>query len=206
MADKSRLYQEGNYGMKVFALTYDESGNATYGEPQAIQGLVNVDITFSRTRTKTAADDVVDYLNRTSPEKGDGTITLLGLSTADYQKLYNNIVDSKGVVVIGRKAQTKRLGVIFYNTENYEGSSSENMFVLPNVTFEMPNISTQTIAEDDTTIREFALTVQANAQAYMTSDNKKDRYTCAIVNSVDNADIYDTVKDTVYVPDKAVSL
>jgi hypothetical protein len=80
------------------------------------------------------------------------------------------------------------------------------MFVLPNVTFEMPNISTQTVSEDDTTIREFALTVQANAQAYTTSDNKKDRYTCAIVNSVDNADIYDTVKDTVYVPDKTVSL
>lgn len=194
--DQNRVFEEGNYGLKVFPLNSD----GTYGTGYAVEGTVSVDITFSRTRTNTPADDVTDYLNRTSPEKGEGTLTLVGLKKTDYAAFYNNVVDTDGVIVGGRKNQTKRLGVIFYNTKNYEGGSSTNMFVLPNVTFELPNLSTTTIAEDDTTIRAFELAITANSVSFETAGGGKDRYTWAVVNSVDNVDIYDDVKDTIYVP------
>jgi len=201
-ATQTRVYEEGNYGLKVFPLNSD----GTYGTGYAVEGTVNVDITFSRTRTNTPADDVVDYLNRTSPEKGEGTITLIGLKLSDYQKLYNNIIDTNGVIVGGRTNQSKRLGVIFYNTKNYEEGSSTNMFVLPNVTFELPNLSTTTIAEDDTTIRAFELSVTANPMNFTyNSGANKDRYTWAVVNSVDNSTIWNNVKDTVYVPESTIS-
>lgn len=203
MADneQTRVFEEGNYGLKVFPMNSD----GTYGTGYEIAGTVTVDITFSRTRTNTAADDVVDYLNRTSPEKGEGTITLIGLKKADYEALYANIVDSNGVIVGGKKNQSKRLGVIFYNTKNFAEGSSENMFVLPNCTFELPNLSTQTIQEDDTTTRAFELAVTANAQSF-TANGVKDRYTWAVVNSVDNSTIYNSVKGTVYVPNQVVGL
>lgn len=198
--EAKRLYEEGNYGLKVFPLLSD----GTYGTGYEVEGTVSVDITFSRTRTNTPADDIVDYLNRTSPETGEGTITLIGLKKADYEHLYANIVDDNGVIVGGKKNQSKRLGVIFYNTKTSTIGSSENMFVLPNCTFELPNLSTTTIAEDDTTIRAFELSVRAVAKNFTTASNAKDRYTWAVVNSVENEDIYNNVKGTVYVPDNAV--
>lgn len=199
---KSRVYEEGNYGLTVFPKT-DTSTNPKYGTGVSVEGLVSVDITFSSTRTKTAADDVADYLNRVSPVKGDGTITLIGFTKAMYQQFFNNIVDTAGAIVVGKKNQTKPVGLIFYNTENYEGGTSENMFVLPNVTIELPNLSTTTIAEDDTTKRDYALTIQVNPQNYVYGENQRDRYTYAILNSVDDSTIYSTKRGKIYLPDGA---
>lgn len=201
---KTRVYEEGNYGLTVFEKT-DTSTNPSYGTGVTVEGLVSVDITFSSTRTKTAADDVTDYLNRVSPLKGDGTIKLLGFTKAMYEQFFNNITDSQDVIVYGKKAQTKAVGLVFYNTENYEGGSSENMFVLPNVVMELPNLSTTTLAEDDTTTRDYELTITATSQNYIKSDGTRDRYTCAILNSVDNSDIYTKSKGTVYLPDGATA-
>ena len=205
--EKKRFYEEGNYGLTIFDRTVTDTTPA-YGEGVKIDGLVSVDLTFSSTRTATSADDVVDYLNRTSPVKADGTITLIGFTNAMYRKFYNNIADNKGAIVIGKKQQSKAVGLVFYNTENYEGGSSENMFVLPNVVFELPNLSTTTLAEDDTTIRDFTLTVSAKSQNYQYEDGetvKRDRFTCAILNSVDNADIYQTNRGKIYLPDGATA-
>ena len=202
---KSRVFEEGNYGLTVFERTITSS-NPQYGAGVGIEGLVSVDLTFSSTRSATPADDVVDYLNRTSPVKADGTIKLIGFTNAMYKKFYNNIVDKNNVVVIGKKQQSKPVGIVFYNTENYEGGSSENMFAIPNIVFELPNISTTTLAEDDTTTRDYTLTVSAKAQNYQYQDGetiKRDRYTCAILNSVDNADIYANAKGKMYIPDGA---
>lgn len=203
---KTKVYQEGNYGCKVFK--YNESAD-TYGTGVAVKGLVNVNITFTRTVTNTPADDIVDYLTRRSPEKGEGTITFLGLALKDYKALYNEIVDTNNVVVLGQKNMSQKLGIIFYNTENSAEGTSENMVVLPSCQLEMPNLATTTIAEDDTTVRPFELAITCNAKNFTkktgTTTTAPDRYTMAIVNSVDNADIYATVKDTVYVPDTTIT-
>lgn len=197
---KTKVYQEGNYGVKLFKIQND----GTYGAAYSVAGLTNVDITFSRTVTNTAADDVVDYLTRRSPEKGEGTITFLGLSLKDYKAMYNDIVDSNNVLVVGKKNATAKVGMIFYNHEESAEGTSENMFVFPNVSFELPNISTQTIQEDDTTIRPFEIPVTLNPKNFGTGATAN-RYTYAIVNSEDNKDIYNSVKDTIYIPNQTVS-
>lgn len=198
---RSRLYEEGNYGLKVFPLNSD----GTYGTGVSIEGTVTVDITFSRTRTNTPADDIPDYLTRTSPEKGEGTVTIIGLSKAGYQALYNNIVDHNSVLVGGKRNQSKRLGVTFFNTRNDTVGTSENMFFLPNAVFELPNISTQTIQEDDTTIRPFELAITCNPQNFTAYGGGTDRYTWAMLNSVDDTSIYSTVKTAgTYVPDSVI--
>lgn len=194
---KTRVYQEGNYGMKVFKIDESRGEYATQGV--AVNGLVTVDITFSRTVTNTAADDVVDYLTRRSPERGEGTITILGMSLKDYKALYNDIVDDNNVLVVGKKRMAQKLGIIFYNHEESAEGSSENMFVLPNCSLEIPNISTATIAENDTTVRPFELAITCNAKNFG-SGADADRFTYAILNSVDNADIYETNRDKMYTP------
>ena len=203
--EKLKVYEEGNYGFTVFDRIITEA-NPKYENKEEFGGLVNVDLTFSSTRTKTSADDVADYLNRTSPLKVDGTFTFSGFTKAMYQKLYNNIAGKNGGIVFGKKQQSKAVGVKFYNTENYEGGSSENMYIFPNLVFELPNISTQTIAEDDTTIRDFSVTVSGTAQNYQYQDGetiKRDRFTCAKLNSVDDASIYQDAKDKIWLPDGA---
>lgn len=198
---KTRIYEEGNYGFMIAPLQSDNS----YGEVETISGMISIDCTMTRTTTNTAADDIADYLTRTSPETGEGTLTFVGLTKEDYSKLYNAITDSNNVLVFGRKNSTKKVGISFFNTQNYSEGSSTNKFTLNNVTFAMPNVSTTTIAEDDTTIRSFALSFTANPYNYTNSSSNADRCTWSLINSVDDAAIWEDVKDTIYVPDSIIA-
>lgn len=203
---QNRVYQEGNYGFKVFPLNSD----GTYGTGVAIEGLATVDITFSSTKTNTPADDEIDYLHRESPLKGEGTITLIGLKNADYANFFENCVDTNGAVIGGKKNQSKKVGVIFFNTINYkdgngDGVSVENMFSLPNCIFSLPNISTQTVQEDDTTIRSFELGVECNPLNYTTSGGTRERFTWSSISSDEAGTDWATVKQSVYKPDATLS-
>lgn len=199
MDTKTRVYEEGNYDFRIAPI--NAAGDGYDEAVTVISGLMKVDITFSQTETNTAADDKTDYLTRRSPVKGDGTITFAGLTKEAYKLLYNNIVDSNGAIVIGRGGAPKKVGISFKNTCQAAEGSSENMFTINNVTFSVPNVSTQSLAEDDTTIREFALTVKCNPFDYTTSDGKKDKVTYSILNSVDDEAIYEEVKEKIYIPD-----
>lgn len=200
--DKTRIYEEGNYGFMIQTLKSD----GTYeGTPTKIAGMVSIDCTMSRTITNTAADDITDYITRVSPETGEGTLTFIGLTKEDYKALYNAIVDSNGVLVFGKKNSTKKVGISFFNTQNYAEGSSINKFTLNNVTFSLPNVSTTTIAEDDTTIRSFALSFTANPLNYTDNTSKPDRVTWSLINSKDDSEIWEAVKDTIYVPDSVVA-
>ena len=199
---KTRVYEEGNYGFMIAPLYTDN----TYGDVTTISGMVSIDCTMSRTITNTAADDITDYLTRVSPETGEGTLTFIGLSKEDYEKLYGAITDNNGVLVMGRKNSTKKVGISFFNTQNYKDDSSSdvsaiNKFTLNNVLFSLPNLSTTTLAEDDTTIREFALSFTANPFYYTDSSGNQDRCTWSLINSVDDSEIWDNVKDEIYIPD-----
>ena len=201
---QNRVFQEGNYGFKVFPLNSD----GTYGTGATIDGLVNVDITFSSTKTNIPADYTIDYLHRESPLKGEGTITFVGIKNADYAKLFANCVDTNNAVIGGRKNQSKKVGVIFFNTTNFKDGSGvehsvENMISLPNCIFSLPNIQTQTIQEDDTTIRNIELPVNCNPQNFTNEYGDKDRYTWASISKTEATDLGYTWADvtaTVYKP------
>lgn len=200
---KTRIYEEGNYGFMIAPLNTD----GTYGDVQKIEGMVSIDCTMSRTVTNTPADDIVDYITRTSPESGEGTLTFRGLSVEDYEKLYNSITDENGALTFGRRVSPKKVGISFFNTQSYkdalgEEKSSTNKFTLNSVIFQLPNLSTTTMAEDDTTTRDFELSFNANAYNFTNKKGGSDRVTWSIVNSEDNADIWENVKDEIYVPDK----
>lgn len=204
---QNRIYEEGNYGFKVFPLNAD----GTYGTGTAIEGLVSVDITFSSTKTNTPAEDVIDYLHRESPLKGEGTITLVGLKNSDYAKLYSNCVDTNGAVVGGRKNQSKKVGVIFFNTktyldENNAPQSKENMISLPNCIFALPNLQTQTIQEDDTTIRNIELSVECNPLNFTTSGGSNDRFTWSMIDADTAGGAWNTIKTSIYFPDSSALL
>ena len=201
------VYQEGNYGLKVFPLNAD----GTYGTGASVEGLATVDITFTSTKTNTPADDEIDYLHRESPLKGEGTITLIGLKNADYAKFYANCVDTNGAVIGGKKNQSKKVGVIFFNTITYKDSSNntvsvENMFSLPNCIFSLPNIQTQTVQEDDTTIRSFELGVECNPLNYTATGGAKERFTWSQISAVEAGENWATVKTAIYKPDMTLGL
>lgn len=205
-----RLYQEGNKNLKIVPIDFSSNAEGTFGTAETFEGLVSIDITFSRTVTNTAADDVSDYLRRESQERGEGTITLIGITYAQYQKLYNNIVDSNGVIVMGDRNQSKKVGVSFTNTSNYvdntgASTSSENMFFMPSVVFALPNITSTTLSEDDSGEVSIAIPVTATARRYTKKNSTDGYYTRAKLNSVNNADIYAKVKEKgYYIPDEVI--
>lgn len=200
-SEKTRIYEEGNNGFMIAPIQADGS----YGEVIKISGLISVDITMSNTKTAIAADDVTDYIIKQSGTKGEGTITFAGLSKADYAALYDKITDSNGALTFGRRGSPKKVGFSFLNTQEYLEGSSVNKFTINNAYFSIPNLSTTTLAEDDNTIRSLALSVTCSPYTYETTDGKKDTVTWTVLNSEDNVDIWDNVKDQIYVPDKTYS-
>lgn len=195
---KTRVSEEGNYG---FMLAEYNPTEGTYGEVKKIEGLVSVDITFSQTTENKPADDVVDYLSRSSTVTGSGTITFMGLKRADYIAMYNKCQDDNKALVFGRKTAPKKVGISFFNTQNYSEGTSENKITINNVIFNLPPLSTQTVQQDDNTLRTFAVTVTANPIEYQTKGGAKDRVTFSILNSVDDDAIYEANKDKIYIPD-----
>lgn len=189
--NKFRVYEEGNKNFRV--CEYDPVEGA-YGALSSIPGLVNVDITFSRTTDKKAADDITDYIVRRSPLTGSGTVTFIGLTKEQYKLLYNNIVDEKDVLTFGDTGEPKRLGIMFDNTEGSSSGTSTNRMVLYNVVFDDPNLGTATKAEDNTDIRDYTLNVTVSA--VQTPDGKSKTY--SKLNSVDDASAFTATNTAMY--------
>lgn len=180
MAD-TKIYQEGNNGFSII-----DSGSEKVTSAQ-IRGLISLEGTVSQTESKTAADDDIAYLIRRSPVTIEGTVTFVGLSKADYDLLLGSITDENGAIVYGENT-AKPVTFVFYNTQHdiaADGTDTvtENAHIFYNATFSLPNITTTTIAEDDTTIRPFELSFTANPKIMTAADEKDHKITYACLNS-----------------------
>lgn len=193
---ETRYYEEGNFDCIVAELNETDG---TYGTVHQLQGLVNFDGTFSQTTDKKAADDVTDYVVKKSPLTCSGTITFIGLSKNDYKALYANITDGAEALVFGRKGKTKRLGLSFKNTRVGD-TTSINKYTFNSVVLDLPPLSTKTLEEGNTDIREFAIPFTASPYQYTNKAGEKDTVTMSILNSVDDAATYNTNKDKIYIP------
>ena len=193
--EKFKVYEEGN---KNFRVAEYNTVNGTYGKPTKIDGLVNVDITFSRTTDKKAADDIPDYLLRRSPLSGSGTITFIGLTKEQHELLYVNILDDNGVLTFGDTGEPKHVGIMYDDTEGSTSGSSVNRMVLYNCVFDDPNLGTQTKADDNTDIRDYTLNVTVTA---VQINNKSVTY--SKLNSIDDKEIFDTTEEAMYNPNGA---
>lgn len=188
---KKRVYEEGARNFKI--AEYDPTTN-TYGTLSSIEGLVDVDITFSQTTDKKAADDIPDYLMRVAPASGSGTITFIGLSTEQYKLLYNNIVDGNGVITLGDTGTPRRVGIMFDDTEGYAGGTATNRMVIYNCVFGIPSISISTTEEDSTDIRDFELDVTCSS-----IDVSGRKAIASIINSTENATEFTATETAMYV-------
>ena len=198
MAEALKFYEEGNNGFTVYPINTDGS----FGEGAKIKGMISFNGTMSMEITNIAADDDATYLPREKPATAEGTVAFVGLTKADYAKLYNNTTDSNGVTVFGRVGTEKKVAITFNNTRvNEDGTTSENKHEFLNVTFSIPPITTQTVQEDDNTIRPFEVPFSAQPYNYKTKDNKSDRATYVCVNSADDAEVWGKVADKLYIPD-----
>ena len=195
--ETQRIYEEGNYGFMCAEL----QDNNTYGEVSKIEGLVSVSLTFSQTTEQKAADDNPSYVTTQSPLKGEGTITFFGMTKQNYIDLYRNVTDSKGALVFGRRGVAKRLGVSFFNTSVSATGKSTNKITLNNVLFSLPPFNSQTLQEDDTTIREFAIPVTCSAYSFTAEDGTKDTVTWSILNSETDSALFTAYKEEIYIPD-----
>lgn len=193
--------EEGNKGFDVYVPT-----NGTFGAGTHIDGMISLSATITSESVNMAADDDPTYMTREKPATVDGTLTLAKITVADYKALYANITDGNDVVTLGRRGMSKQLGFAFNNTRVYkDGTTADQRICFLNARFSLPPIETQTVAEDDDTIRPFAIPFKAYTYNYTTKDNKSDRAVVTLPNSKDNADIWDKIKDKLYIPDMDLS-
>lgn len=199
-----RFIEEGNNGFEVFPIIDGKHAE----EGTKIKGMVSFSGTISSDITNIAADDDPSYLQREKPPTiSDGTVKFAGLTKEDYKLLYNNTTDSNGVLIFGRRGMAKKVGIAFNNTRvNADGTTSINRFSILNITFSLPPIETQTVKEDDDTVRAFSVPYKATTYSYTTQDGKPDRALITMVNSEDDKDIWDEVKNKLYIPDMKTKL
>lgn len=190
--------EEGNNGFDVYVLNNDNS----YGAGTHISGMISLSATITAESVNIAADDDPTYLTREKPVTIDGTAAFAKMTVADYKALYANITDGNEAVVFGRRGMSKQLGFAFNNTQVFkDGTTAQNRISFLNARFSLPPIETQTIAEDDDTVRPFSIPFKAYTYNYTRKDGTPDRAAITMVNSKDNADIWDKVKDKLYIPD-----
>ena len=190
--------EEGNNGFDTYAYNSDN----TFGAAVHIGGMVSLSATITAERVNIPADDDPTYLVREKPVTVDGTATFAKMTVSDYKALYANITDGNNVVVFGRRGMSKQIGFAFNNTRVFkDGTTAENRICFLNARFSLPPIETQTIEEDSDTVRTFAVPFKANTYNYTHKDGTQDRAAITMVNSKDNSDIWDKVKDKLYTPD-----
>lgn len=161
--ETGKFYEEGNDGFYIFS----KSDSNEYTSPKHIKGLISFDGSWSRSVDKKAADDQTNYLIRVSPATVTGTISVIGLSNEDYVTLYGSSVkDKNGVVGFGNTNEPNKVGVVFFNKLHNIKDGVDTVIkqahCFYSVTFDLPPITTTTLAEDSTDTRPFELSFTAD--------------------------------------------
>ena len=210
--ESGKFYEDGNEGFYVF--TKDDKN--TYTSPVHINGMVSFEGSFERSVDNKAAEDQIDYIKRVSPARMTGTVTIIGLRKSDYVALYGTQVkDKNGVVGFGGTDEPMRTGVVFFNRGhvivNNKDTVVEQAHCLYNVTFDLPPLSTKTIEEDNTDIREFSIGFTAepilvnggyHTYYYVTSEDKYNASEDKIWDSHFANHTADEGNITMYIPDE----
>lgn len=193
--DTQAFIEEGNKGFDIYK--YGSTDNGTH-----ISGMISLSATVTAETVNIAADDDPTYITREKPVTVDGTATFAKITVSDYKAMYENITDENNVVVFGRRGMAKQVGFAFNNTRVYkDGTTADQRICFLNARFSLPPIETQTVEEDSDTVRPFAIPFKAYTYNYTTKDGKSDRAAITLPNSKDNADIWDMIKDKLYIPD-----
>lgn len=195
-----KIVEKGNFDL--FSQVLEEGG--TYAEPvKKLSGLMSVTLDSSQETNNISADDQPDYYSSKGPLKLTGTIKMAGIALADYKDIFSVTEDKNQAIIVGGNTEVKKLGLAF---KNRSSDGSFNMFTLNNCQLKLPPINTVSIDETGTTIREIDIPVEANPYEYTNSEGNPDKVTYSILNSVKNADIWESVKDKIYIPDSTVGV
>lgn len=194
----NKVVEKGNFDLYF----QKRQGDTLVGDVVHVQGLMSVDITLSQEVTNVAADDNPAYVSTTPPVTGDGTLTILSMSYSDYEKIWTVYKDANSILWLGSNTMADNVGFAYKTTvTDALGAESNNMISFPNATISLPAKSSVTIDEDGGEITNVEIPITVNPVFWEDSLGMRKRATLGIVNSVDNADIWPKVKDTVFTPD-----
>lgn len=193
---KNRVITKGAENFRVFKRN---PVTGAYGEGYHIDGLVNVDITFTQTTDKKAAEDNANYRTFKAPATGDGTVQFMGMSKADFIAVYSDITDKNGVINFGSVNGTQSVGFMYDEMESYLDNSgvehiSTNRMVIYDAQFSIPSVNGKTLEEGNTDVKEYSLSVSCSS---VKNGDRQSAY--AIINSVDDATQFASTNTAMYV-------
>lgn len=163
----AKYFEKGNFEMQTQAFSGTASEPAYSGTVKSWYGLMELSLTASQDVKNIAADDIADYLSMTPPMVMSGTIRITGMKIADYENLFNVVKDSNGVYLFGSQKLAKEVGLSFKNTGvDDQGNLVTNKFILYRAQIDLPPITTASIDEDGSTIRDFTMNVRAGSIKY----------------------------------------
>lgn len=196
-----KVVEKGNFDLYIQKRVND----ILIGDIVHVQGLISVDLTLSQEVTNVAADDNPTYVSTTPPVTGDGTITILSMSYSDYEKIWSVYKDDNGALWFGGNTMADKVGLAYKTTTTDAlGVESNNMISFPNMTISLPPKVSSTIDEDGGEISNVEMPVTINPVFWEDSLGQRKRATFGIINSIDNADIWADLKDTIFTPEMII--
>jgi hypothetical protein len=175
-----------------------DDGTDFDGAPRKWSGAVEMNVTFSKPRTKFPADDNPAYAVVSGAPIGSGTMKLFGMKNSDYIDILPvEYVTGKGVR-FGADLPDKFFGLSF--VEKVSDGSENKMLMYKVAVTEDPAISNETINDEGVTIKDFIFNIEIYPVFFDAADGKKGRVIRDIINSVDDSSRWDENKDTIVFP------
>lgn len=191
--DKLLLY--GNSQLTTRALNATETGFDELSAAVLWSGLVSVDITFTQTTNKFAADNNPNYKSIKGMPSGSGTVTLRGIKYSDYQKILNVIYSATDGIDFGASDETKYFALAL--TEEVD-DGSRNRHILFKCSIDgLPPLSTETVS-DTVTPRDIPLSVTVDPLMKPNDSSQWKFY--RVLNSVENAAAFEANKTDIVFP------
>jgi|GEM_PF-2016407 len=195
-----RFYEKGNYDLFIQPLNTDGSASYT-GTVTKKSGMMSISLTFSQTTTNIAADDDPAYASFSSALTASGTLTLVGISKTEYEQFFGVYIDANGATVFDG-SESPFLGLSFKDTITATDKTQVvNKITLNKVKLTLPPWETASQAEDNATIRNVAIPINAYPLRYPKANGEAASVTMSIINNTDHATIWAKAKDIIYIPD-----
>lgn len=203
--DGKKYYEQGNYALETQEYTGTAADGKYTGEVKKWYGMMRINLTSNQEDTNIAADDDPSYLTMRPAMTMTGDLTLVGIKLADYQYLFNVNKDKNNMLLFGSKKLAKEVGMSFKITGGTEEGMVTNKLIFFRTTMQLPDISTESLSEDGTTIREVTIGITVKPVQYTDLTGQLDQATYGAFDSETNKEIWDKIKDGLFLPNATLT-
>lgn len=192
----TKTYTRGLHNL--ITQVYDEEKDEYTGEVRFWQGDTQIEITSNQEIEKLPSGNNAGWDSVEGPLTYDIKLTLYDIPLEEYENLFAIDYDEDyGVMAGSQNHQAKYIGLSF---DTVCRDNSQNKYVFLKVELQPPDITRQTISDDENAVSSTEINGTAYPVWYVNKNGEDDLCTNLILNSKTHADKYDVYNKGFKIP------